>query len=464
MFTHGFAFDVYQRLVEHPSLTTLYRVSVETRALNLVDLLFFVIPARVLAPGGAGVALIHVAMLLCAMVSGFVFARSVGAGARGAAMAALLAGTSGMVLRALEWEQLQQALIGPSLLYLAGVWRVLRGERRGVLLLVFGAAFSLLTYWLSVVYLSVGTLALIAAHARVVRRESFARFVGAGAATLLLIAPAAIPVAQFMLGPGARVFTPRPWGTPLSMDGVKAAGNSASVAVHLVDSISWATLLSPSLGWLLPALPLAVSAVFVDKRARPWLFLLIFAGVMALGPAPGISNPVYLAIDRWFPLASRMYHPNRWMVLGVAGGCAAAAMAVDHWGRAGDVVVIGLSVAAIFGPWPMRTAVWPREMVAGFDGCERVMLTTSAPPPSFEQRFTALSAVLWRPVELGPSRVDHSPACVATTPDWPVPMAAAPLSAKSVPIPAETLAGPRTSVFLLSRPNTPPPTPSPRPQ
>ncbi len=464
VFTHGFAFDAWQRLVASPTPSTLYALSVDTRALNLIDLLFFVMPARVVFPGGLGVAVLHVVLVLLAMLSGYGCARAVGASSRGAALAALLAGTSGMVLRALEWEQLQQALIGPSLFYLAGLWRVLRGERGGFGMLTLGAALSAMVYWLSVVYLSVATLVLVVAHLGVVRRASMARLAGAAIAALIVVAPAAIPVAQFMAGPGARVFTPRPWGSPLALDGVKAAGNSASVAVHLVDSIPLTTLCAPFSGWLLPALPLAIFAAVADRRARPWLFLLVLAGVMALGPTPGMPNPLYLAVDRWYPLASRMYHPNRWMVVGVAGGCVAAALAVDRWGRGGDFVVITLSLAAaIGGPWPMRTAPWPREMVVAFDGCSRVQLATSAPPPSFEQRITTLAAVLWRPVDVGLPRGDPPPSCVVTTPDWPVPMPAPRSAARTVSIPPDTLAGPKTSAFFLFRP-PPPATPSRRPQ
>lgn len=438
LYTHAFAFEAAARFWEPGS------VAVQTRALNVVDLLGFVAPFRFLVPGPVGFVLLHLTGVALAMAGGLVLARALGTGALGGAAAAAVAGGSALVLRALEWGQYQQALVIFPLVFLAGLWRTLRGERGGIAILVAGGALSLLGYWLAAVYLSIAALLLLPAAS-----PGWLRRVGiAAVAVAVLVLPAAWPVIELVTGPDVGEFRVRPWGSPL-VEGGRGAGDSASIAVHELDAVPLSAMFSPIGGWFWPPLPLAIAGILAlrDPRTWPWAGLLAFAAVMALGPR---DNPIYQAIDRWYPLASRMYHPNRWMTVGLAGGCAVAAMGVARLTpRWGAVVVIG-GVLFLGTRWPLREAPWPQAVEEALAPCERITYFVPGRKRLPGQRLDDLGALAWKPAGRGGEEEDGADCVVAassTVPDWPRGLG----RVERVEVAADTLAGREAATLLLWR-------------
>jgi hypothetical protein len=426
IYAHRFAADTLDRVGEAWAasdsiatflLSDLWAAAATARAYQLVDFVVLLWPARALFAAEGAFLVISMALLVLAAIGGGLMARALGAGPIGCAAGALTASASGLVMATASLGQYPQALIGPGLLFFAGLARLRSGARGGVVLAGGGAALTLLLYWGNAPILAVGVAAWgLGAWLGYlpVAPGLWRRLLGAVALAAVLVAPAAAPLFA-ATGSGDYKLSLVPWGTALF------AENSVREALSAVAAeVSPVALLSPSSGWVLPLLPLLPLAFIALRRRRtlPWVFLLVMGGVLALGPIPRwptwlgghawpelsatmmqvprwmdadalnteprARNWVYLLTFQWVPLASRMRHPLRWGLLVVAAGVAIVAMGADRlalrrprWAAA--AVVAGVVWAGLIGPWPLPQSPFPGELAATLRTCEEVLLPSQLP-------------------------------------------------------------------------------------
>ncbi len=197
-------------------LEGLVSAPIRARALNGLDLIVAVWPARALAGwigGAAALTALHVGLVAAAAAAGVGYARAVGASALGAAAGGLVAGASGLVLTTVGIGPYPQALVIFPLAWFAGFARVWRGERGGVPLAILGGAGSLLTYWLYAPILAVGTVVL-ALGAWMVRWPVGARAGRNGTLAMVGIVGIVAPFAHALSGSVDAKLAAVPWGTP----------------------------------------------------------------------------------------------------------------------------------------------------------------------------------------------------------------------------------------------------------
>ncbi len=383
----------------------LWRTAVEARVLNLLDLILVVWPLRATLPVGPTLVVAHLALLLAAVLAGALFARALGCGPLGSSAGALVVGSSGLVLHSATQGHFAQALIAPSLLLLAGLVRLWRGRRWGLTLTVGAATVALLLYWQNALLLGLGALLLAAGALLAGWPRSRSLPVGlalAALGTVLLLLPAALPVLDGMATASDAKLAVEPWGSPFLLPGQPGWEHRSASAYALLDAVGWRALLSPRSGWLLPALPLlpALALGAWDRRTLPWTLLLGFAALMMLGPlppwpawlggevhelhdaVPRAANPLYIAVHRWVPSASRMHHALRWGVLATAAVAALAALGLERlaarrpplaWG----LLAAGVAWAAIAGPWPLKLHAFPGDVERATADCGAIWLAPS---------------------------------------------------------------------------------------
>lgn len=383
-----------------------------TGALNALDFVLILWPARLLLPPGPAFVAIELGLLLAASVAGVVFARAVGAGPFGASAAGLVTGASGLVIHHLGVGQYPQAFVAAPLLALAALARTWRGERGGVPLAVGSMVASAALYWQNGVILGLGALGWLGAARLSGDRPApgfWPRALGAAAITAALLVVPALPVVELARSGHAAIGAVA-WGTPLAPP---TRGSEASY--HLIDAVTWGRLFDPAAGWALPALPLVpLLALGLGRRERPWAAVGLLGLLMASGPWPRVpevlastsadgaraANPLYAAVYQWVPSANRMRHPNRYALLLVAGTAGLAAAGADRLARrrprtAGALVVGGAAWATWIGPYPLRANAFPGELLAQVETC--ATLLTPASGPAAECRYTQADGLFWRP-------------------------------------------------------------------
>ncbi len=406
----------------------LWRAAVESRALNWLDMALLTWPLRSALPIGQALTIQAVALVVLAAVGGQLFARALGAGPAGRAAAGAVAGGAGDAVTCAARGQVPQALIAPTLLSLAGLWRLREGRRGGAALAGGGLALAALLYWQAALILAVGW-SLFAAGAQLAQLRSpeprrlrwLVRAGLAGLAGALACLPAAWP----LLGVAGDepLLEVLPWGTPFPRPWTQAWTDYPRAGQALYDSVPAGRLLSPTRGWLAPAAPL-LPLLWLGVRGRwraaaPWLALLLCAGLV-LGPLPQaptwwgapmpgldaeprVVNPLYDLVFHWLPTASRMHHPLRWGVLVTAGLCALAAAGADRLFASrprltAALVVAGLAQAAALGPWPLPTSPLPGHVEAALRPCSELLFPAVAEDPWFDHARAHLSGVAWRPM------------------------------------------------------------------
>ncbi len=396
----------------------LWRVATGARALNVLDLALFVWPARLLLPPAAGLVALHLGLVALAAVSGVVFARVLGASPLGGLAAGLVVGGSGIVMESVQRGQYPQAVLAGALFFFAGLVRIVRAERGGVALAAGGSALAALLYWQNGVILGLGAVVFLAGAraggafaAGTVRRL----VLGAALAALICVVPA-LPVIEAMVAGTEQKVAVAPWGTPFPADSTNPDDH-----VDLIDEVPWFELLSPATGWLpaMPLLPLALAGLGRRERLG-WALLAVVGAVLALGPLPPLpealggrvvegygglgrgENPVYEVVYQWVPTASRQRHPMRWATLLVVGMAAATALGVDRLrGRWPDhvllAVVAGVGWVAWVGPWPLRQAAFPQEVVDAMAACDALVLPRTPAGDRDLDDVHRLEGLLWIP-------------------------------------------------------------------
>lgn len=388
-----------------------WQATVEARALNLLDFFLAVWPARLLLPLGPALALLHLGPVLLATAAGFAYGRLAGASRLACVAGALVAGTSGAVIECCLRGQYPQALSLPTfLVYFAGIQRLRAGEAGGVRLTTGGLAASALLYWQNPLILLLGTTAWLAAGPWPDRRAWRRAAIAVGIAAVVCL-PAAWPVLR-ALGAEEKVDLVA-WGTPFP-----AGSEDTRQLADLVDEVPWTVALSPSLGWLLPALPLLPLA-FAGRLPR-WIAVWALAGLLILGPLPAVpewlgttdadtlggvwrrENPVYTLVYQWVPSASRMRHPLRYGLLLAVALVALTVRGTDLWGEkrprlAGWLVAAGAAWAVLVGPWPLRSSPLPADLLAAIAPCDEFLLAAPASGDRQRNAIHRLEALAWKP-------------------------------------------------------------------
>ena len=373
----------------------LWHVATDARALNVVDLMVFMWPARLLFEPAAGLAALHLGLVALAVASGVVFARTLGASALAGAAAGIVVGGSGLVLESVQRGQYPQAVLAGALLFFAGLVRIVHGERHGVLLAAGGSGVAALLYWQNGLILGVGAVLFLVGSrlAGPFAAGTFRRLVaGAALAVAVCLVPAA-PVIETMVKGEEMKVKVEPLGTPFPI-----GSTNSDDFVDLIDEVPYFILFSPAEGWIpaLPLLPLALVGVARRERVG-WALLAVFGATMALGPLPALpdgigggvipgygamnrtENPAYPAVYQWVPTASRQRHPMRWATLLLVGMAAATAFGVDRARKKWPdhtlvAVVAGAGWVAWVGPWPLREADFPQEVVDALGSFEALVL------------------------------------------------------------------------------------------
>ena len=388
-------------------LRDLWRVAFEARVANMADLLLLVLPLRTHLPIGPTLALLHMGLLILACLGGYAFARSLGA-SRAAGMATgLVAAASGVVVTSTAMGQYPQALLPLALGTFAGLARLWRGQRGGVPLTAVMAALSVLFYWQNALILGVGAflwgLGAWLAGLKRSPRLPLHLLLALGLCALLIL-PAAVPLFETMQQGSDWKLQMTPWGSPYLLPLQQGWTPASPSALSILDAISPAELLSPSGGWLLPALPIMVAALLAATRRRhlPWVLLVLLAALLVLGPlpvvpswaggsvlqaygdAPRLLNPVYTAFFRWVPTAARMHHALRWGTLLASGLCALTALGTDMLLRRSRTLALGLLAAgaawAIWvGPWPIPLRPFPGQAEEQLAACQEVIVAPIQP-------------------------------------------------------------------------------------
>lgn len=351
---------------------------VRTGALNMLDFAL-VWPLRAWLEPATALSALNVTLLALAAAGGVAFARAIGAGPAGQAVAGAVASGSGMVFHHVVVGQYPQALVGPALIALAGLARAWRGEAHGTLLAAGGATIAGLLYWQYAVPLGVAAV-VFAAGSLVAGDRPAPGFVRraavAGGLVAIALAPAAWAVVDAM--PELRTLAGPAWGTPLPD---VAAG--ADPSRHELAAVGLDRVLRLDGAWL-PLGAVGLAALALRRRELAWWTLLAVGLVLVLGPRPEVAgepvtNPVYEAVYRWVPTASRMKHPIRYGLLVVAGLAALSARGADRV-AARDPRVGALAVAlAVAWPWatkthPLPSSPFPGAVAARLAACEEIWL------------------------------------------------------------------------------------------
>ncbi len=386
----------------------IWQTAVDARVLNMLDLALLLWPLRLLTDLGPALLLLHLGLLGLAMVAGWFFARALGANGLGAAAAAIVCGSSAVVMDSVSRGQYAQALLPFTLLYFAGLARMWRGRRLGLPMLVSGAVLAALSYWQNVLILGLGSVifCLGALAASWPRNPRLARelLLGLGLAFLFCL-PAAWPLLEAMRAGSEHKLIQGSWGQPFLFPTDQGWTPDCSSALAILDSISPGELFSPTSGWLLPALPLLVPAIFMAvfrRRHLPWLFLVLTGAVLVMGPLPLLSqgpggqswealgggsrvvNPVYMWVFRWVPSASRMHHAMRWGSLMTVGLAAFSALGIHQLARripslALATLVSGLLWVVFLGPWPLALNPFPGQVEQSLGTCSQVLVAPRLP-------------------------------------------------------------------------------------
>lgn len=400
------------------ALVDFWRVAVDARALNLLDLALFVWPARLALDPAAALAVLHVGLLALAAASGVLFARLLGASPLAGLAAGVVAGTSAVMLESVQRGHYPQGVLLGAFVFFAGLVRLVRGERGGIGLASVGAAFACLLYWQNAVVLGLGAalfLAGLRASGPFAPRTPL-RLASAVAVVIVLCLPAAAPVVQALLAGTESKLAVVPWGTPFPVD-----TQDPDQYLDLLDEVPWYALLSPREGWI-PVLPLLPVALFgLWRRDRVGFAALALVGaILALGPWPVLpgdlggrvvdgygggergENPLYQLVYQWVPTASRMRHPLRWATLLVVAMTAATAFGVDrlrarHPDHAVLAVLAGLAWAAFVGPWPLPERPFPRALLDATTSCSAIVLPARVNGPVELDDVHRLEALLWLP-------------------------------------------------------------------
>ncbi len=396
-------------------LRDLWQVAVDARALNILDMLLLIWPARLALPIGPGMVALHMGLLLAAIVAGYLFGRSLGASPCASAAAGLVAGCSGTVLTSICLGHYPQAFLATSLAFFAGLARCWRGLSRGVELCAAGLALSLLLYWQNALILGSGALLFLLAcplagwqrQARAGRDMALALGIAA-----LACLPAALPVLRALRAGSDWKLDSQPWGTPFLAPSDPGWLPDSSSALALLDAVPPLELLSPAGGWLLPALPLLPAVLLAARRraSLPWVLLVALASLLVLGPMPGgedstLLNPVYVFFHRWVPSAARMHHALRWGLLLSVGLCALTALGTDELRRwrawlGPASLVAALAWVSLAGPWPLPANPFPGVAEQALGNCQEVLLAPGRPSAHARRtpgELTLLEGVHWKP-------------------------------------------------------------------
>lgn len=394
------------------ALAGFWEATASTGALNALDFALLLWPAREWLPPAPAFLAIELGLILAAPLAGVLFAAALGAGPWGRAAAGLVAAGSGLVLHHLGVGQYPQALIAAPLAATAGAARLWRGERGGVALTVAGAVASALLYWQNAVLLGLGGLVWLGVAMGAGERPATGvarRFATAAALAALLLAPPMRPVLAKVSAGHAEIGAVA-WGTPLG-----PPADDEEAAAHLIDEVRWPRLLGPGAGWALPALPLIPLLLSgLRRRDAGWAAVAVLGLVLAAGPFPRVPtalaslehegprapNPVYAAVYRWVPTASRLRHPNRWGILLLAGTAALVAAGADQLARrrprmTGALLAGGAAWIAWVGPYPIRATAFPGALLDAVDGCTEIWVPPT--PAEGPCTWTQAEGLFWRP-------------------------------------------------------------------
>jgi hypothetical protein len=396
----------------------LWAVSVDARALNVLDLVLFVWPARLLFDPAAALVVLNLGLVALGALAGVLVARLMGQSALAGLAAGVVIGGSGVVSEHILRGQYPQAVLLGAVLFLVGLQRCYQDQRGGVWLAGGGAALAALLYWQNAVILGLGGIVLLVGLRADDRPApgTVRRLVLGGLLSLLLAAPAAVPVLEAMAAGTEAKMELLPWGTAFP-----AWNEPDAVLLDLIDEVPWFELLSPRSGFLpaLPLLPIAIYGLW-RRRHAAWLGLVVLGLVLALGPFPPVpelfdgktllpwgdvprrEHPIYQWVYQWVPTASRQRHPMRWLGLSTIGFAVATAWGVDalrtRWPRLIPGVVVGaLAWVALVGPWPLRQSPFPQDVVDAFAGCEAIVLDRVPIGEREVDDLQRLEGLLWLP-------------------------------------------------------------------
>lgn len=428
IYSQRMGWDGWRRAVEHWQtrenvftflFVDLWTVATDARALNVLDLLLFMWPARFFfETPAAGLAALHLGMLVVGALSGVIFARALGASPLAAVAAGVVTGASGIVIESTQRGQYPQAAIIGALLFFAGMVRIVKGERHGVVLAGGGAALAALLYWQNGVILGFGAIVFLigARIAGPFAPGTTKRLVAGAVLSVAIAAIPAVPVVEAILEGSESKMEVEPYGTAFPYDSTEM-----DELVDLIDEVPWFELFSPRSGWIpvLPLLPLALVGL-ANRKSAPWTLLALVGAVLALGPLPAVPdgwgfrqvegfgamdrtrNPFYELVYQWFPTASRQRHPMRWATLLTVAMAAATIYGVDRLRHRWPdhvllAVLTGLGWAAWVGPWPLRQADFPQETVVAFSRCTELILPRIPGGERDLDDVHRLEGLLWLP-------------------------------------------------------------------
>lgn len=393
-------------------------------ALNVLDRMVLMWPARLLFGASGGLAALHLSLLALGGLSGLVLARGLRCSPLAGAAAGVVIGGSGIVTEATLRGEYPQAILVGHCLFFAGLARATRhtqarprpatdarasGRAESVAkdvhrfawpFIATGLTFAALVDWGNTIVLAVGGAAflLVSFDRRAVRPVAFGAIVAA-----ILCLPAGLQAFE-VLGDPWRVG----WGVALP-----SHPSSAELGI-LQGEVPWFTLLDPRLGWL-PALPL-VPLALVGARARlGWSAVTAIGLLLAVGPwpiapwgdrifegysaLPRTDNPVYALVFQWSPLA---HDPMMWASLSTVALAAATALGVDRVRERWPNIVIGCVFGGMawtisVGPWPMPQSPYPQDVVEALGDCKGLVLPAEPADAQAIDDVHRLEALLWVP-------------------------------------------------------------------
>ena len=202
----------------------------------------------------------------------------------------------------------QAALIGVPLVVAGLLDLSERSDRKGIALTAGGWALAGLGYWFNALFIGLLAPAFLVYAQRSRRMSLMVDLVVSGVLALLLVSPMLLVVFWPALTGG------QAGGTHISPDAMPLAFPDALQLMSgqkpgLADWMPWSCL-----GGIL------ASVLLRDRRWWLWLGLGVLCVVFALGPGQRIAGEIwrmpYWVPWRLVPGLARMFHPDRWMLVG----------------------------------------------------------------------------------------------------------------------------------------------------